>query len=245
MIKNFLILLMVVFSVNGAKYHTDSRGAEIHTPFRWIVADSTARMALSVNAVDTQKFCFQLADTTIWCLIDNSPKNWAWVSGKKVDSLYMRTFQAVTAGISGGLRLGSGDFLSVYDTGSFACTTKVGEGFTVQKIGRIRYTIIGDVVTMEIDSQFIGTSNSNFWLLRTGMPIHLMPTKETYSPIGMVMDNGVYVAASACMYSITDAVNDSLIMIIPTGGNGAFTSPGTKGFNGQHSNAKTCWTYKK
>lgn len=149
------------------------------------------------------------------------------------------------ARIDGGLRLGSGDFLSVYDTGSFACTTKVGEGFTVQKIGRIRYTIIGDVVTMEIDSQFIGTSNSNFWLLRTGMPIHLMPTKETYSPIGMVMDNGVYVAASACMYSSTDAVNDSLIMIIPTDGNGAFTLSGTKGFNGQYPNAKTCWTYKK
>lgn len=392
--RTFLLLFVMALSAFGQAYHADNRTTTIHTPFRWVVADSAARVGLTVTARDTQKLCFQLADTSIWCLIDNSPLKWAFISGKKVDSLYLRTFQAVTAGITaanidtshsrhatadsatipvlkgtktfrdssyfagglrgsrlymqtasvdsftksfvvrgnvfgfsqtagscpftsygttnkingyfgtlsnndggvicydssgtarinlptrgsgyilgsiainqttpdsnltvggsahvtgnaridGGLRLGSGDLLSVYDTGSFACTTKVGEGFTVQKIGRIRYTIIGDVVTMEIDSQFIGTSNSNFWLLRTGMPIHLMPTKETYSPIGMVMDNGVYVAASACMYSSTDAVNDSLIMIIPTGGNGAFTSSGTKGFNGQYPNAKTCWTYKK
>lgn len=101
MIKKILFFVFLcVLSVNGVKYHQDSRGAEIHTPFRWIVADSTARMALSVAAADTQKFCFQLADTSIWVLIDNSPKNWAWVSGKKADSLWIRTFQAVTAGIT-------------------------------------------------------------------------------------------------------------------------------------------------
>lgn len=86
MIKKVLLgILVCVFSVNGVKYHQDSRGAEIHTPFRWIVADSSARLALSVAAADTQKFCFQLADTSIWLLIDNSPKVWRWISGKKVN----------------------------------------------------------------------------------------------------------------------------------------------------------------
>lgn len=94
MIKKIFILLMIVFSVNGAKYHQDSKGVEIHTPFRWVVANSTARVALTVTAQDTQKLCFQIADTTIWMLSDNSPKRWTWVSGKEVDSLY----------VSGGLR---------------------------------------------------------------------------------------------------------------------------------------------
>lgn len=89
MIKKIFILLMIVFSVNGAKYHQDSKGVEIHTPFRWVVANSTARGALTVTAQDTQKLCFQIADTTIWMLSDNSPKRWTWVSGKKVDSLYV------------------------------------------------------------------------------------------------------------------------------------------------------------
>jgi hypothetical protein len=101
MIKNFLMLLVLCcFSVFGVKYHQDSRGAEIHTPFRWVVADSTAKAALSLAAADTQKFCFQLSDTSIWCLIDNSPLRWAFISGKKADSLLIRTFQAVTAGIT-------------------------------------------------------------------------------------------------------------------------------------------------
>ena len=143
------------------------------------------------------------------------------------------------------LQLGTGDLLSVYDTGSFACTTSVSEGFTTQKIGSIRYTIIGDVVTMEIDGEFMGTSNSNLWLLRTGIPSHLLPTKETYSPVGMVMDNGVWVAASVCLYLNTNTDNDSLIVIIPTGGTGIFTASGPKGFNGLFPNSKTCWTYKK
>lgn len=55
---------------------------------------------MTVTARDTQKMCFQLADTTIWVLTDDSPKRWTWVSGKNVDSLYMRTFLAVTAGIT-------------------------------------------------------------------------------------------------------------------------------------------------
>lgn len=101
MIKNVLLgILLCVCSISGVKYHQDSRGAEIHTPFRWIVADSTAKAALSLSATDTGKFCFQLSDTSIWCLIDNSPLKWAFISGKKTDSLYLRTFQAVTAGIT-------------------------------------------------------------------------------------------------------------------------------------------------
>lgn len=72
----FTVLLLVATACTGAKYHTDSRGSEIHTPFRWTFADSAARVNQSVVAADTGKLAIQISDTTVWLLQKNSPKMW-------------------------------------------------------------------------------------------------------------------------------------------------------------------------
>ena len=78
-----LIVILTACVLFGQTYHADMTSTAIHTPFRWIVADSAARVNLTVAARDTQKLCLQMSDTTIWLLLDNSPKVWKWISGNK------------------------------------------------------------------------------------------------------------------------------------------------------------------
>ncbi len=88
--KVFAFVLFLAVLCFCASYHTDTRSTDVHTPLRWIAADSTARVGLSVAARDTQKVCFQASDTTFWMLMDNSPLKWSWVGGRTVDSLYVK-----------------------------------------------------------------------------------------------------------------------------------------------------------
>lgn len=87
-----------------AALHKDTRGTQVHTPFRWNVADRTALEALSVTANDTDCMAFQRSDSSIYVLRDNSPKIWIRVAGGDTSwtapcSLYDgSTFRAAVTG---------------------------------------------------------------------------------------------------------------------------------------------------
>lgn len=96
--KNITLFTVLFAGLCFAGYHKDERGSSVHTPYRWVVADATARTALSVAAADTLKLCLQMSDTTTWVLVNNSPVRWVGIVGRGVispDSV------AATKGISG------------------------------------------------------------------------------------------------------------------------------------------------
>lgn len=129
------------------------------------------------------------------------------------------------ARIDGGLRLGSGDLLSVYDTGSFACTTTTAY-LTVAAIGIVRYTIIGNAVTLRINGPLSGTSNStDFTINAGGMPANALPDS-------VVSGSGSYVYDNGSPYgSLWDLVPSTKKITINKYNVAAFQASGIKGIN--------------
>ncbi len=89
--KILLAILMLWFCAYPAAiiYHKDNRTSNVHTPFRWIFADSAARVGASCVAADTQKLALQENNFTIWELDDATP-TWKQVGGRKYDTLWVR-----------------------------------------------------------------------------------------------------------------------------------------------------------
>lgn len=62
--------------------HRSQTGEQVHTPFRWIVADQTEREALSVLSDEVGKLAWQTDDNTVHVLAAVSPSTvWANVGG--------------------------------------------------------------------------------------------------------------------------------------------------------------------
>jgi len=59
--------------------HNTLDGVEVHTPFRWDVADDAARLALVVSVSDIKKLCYVQATTGVWILTGVSPATWKQV----------------------------------------------------------------------------------------------------------------------------------------------------------------------
>lgn len=73
--KLMLFVILCIIPVCGS-LHKNSRTTQVHSPFRWVFADSAARVAESVTTSDTDKVAYQIADSSIWVLRDNDPKTW-------------------------------------------------------------------------------------------------------------------------------------------------------------------------
>jgi hypothetical protein len=72
------VTLMILFAVfcTFSGIHNNMRLTQVHSPFRWVFADSAARVAESVTTSDTDKVAYQKSDSSIWVLRDNDPKTW-------------------------------------------------------------------------------------------------------------------------------------------------------------------------
>jgi len=107
--KICLLVLLFAFTVLCGTHH-DFRGTQVHTPFRWIFADSTARADEAVAAADTHSVAFVLSDTSQWILLDNSPKTWVKLSVQDdslnynmyIDSIKSSFIEATKVDINGG-----------------------------------------------------------------------------------------------------------------------------------------------
>ncbi len=70
-------------------FHHKSTGRNNHHPYRWTVADDTAREAITTNAdgtsiTDTDGLyckCYQTDDDTEWIIIDTDPLTWEQMGG--------------------------------------------------------------------------------------------------------------------------------------------------------------------
>lgn len=74
--KNVILLIFGLVFVSNSALHKNARTTQVHSPFRWVFADSAARVAESVTTSDTDKVAYQKSDSSIWVLRDNSPKTW-------------------------------------------------------------------------------------------------------------------------------------------------------------------------
>lgn len=85
----------------------------------------------------------------------------------------------------------SNETLSTYDEGSFTATYSTSY-FTVQQTATYYYVLVGKMVTI-YPANITGTSNATT-AVGTGLPAHLIPTRDQNCTISSVVDNGTSVA---------------------------------------------------
>lgn len=78
--------------------HNNLINANIHRPFRWIVANDTERLAIDLSDVpdseksyEVYKTCLQQSDSTVWFLSNHSPITWLMLSNGVDYNEYQQT----------------------------------------------------------------------------------------------------------------------------------------------------------
>ena len=123
------------------------------------------------------------------------------------------------------LKLGTGSYLKTYVEGTFPCTLKTSD-VTVQQVGTINYTVIGNFVSLSFPN-IKGTSNSaGLYIYCGSIPEVVAPTTFMSVPIAGIVDNGTPVIGGDVQYY---SVAGEKFLIRKSGG---FTSSGTKGLYG-------------
>jgi len=165
--KNFLPFIFAFSLLAFGTPHKNLETTQLHSPFRWVFADSAARVAESVTTGDTDKVAYQKSDSSMWVLRDNSPKTWIELGNKTVlntDSVKVARGVSIDSGLAVGkttttdslsstkgidaprgtfdsLNFGTAGFVT-YDSGSFPCTTTaVGTCHTGDGFGSPKDTI--------------------------------------------------------------------------------------------------------
>jgi hypothetical protein len=85
------------------------------------------------------------------------------------------------------LQLGTGDLLSVYDTGSFACS--LFDNATYRAVVTARYTIIGNVVNLSIPS-VTGTMSGVTTTFLGTIPTVIRPNRSALIGTTVILNNG-------------------------------------------------------
>jgi len=80
--KNFLPFIFAFSLLAFGTLHKNLETTQVHSPFRWVFADSAARVAEAVTTSDTDKVAYQKSDSSMWVLRDNSPKTWICMSNR-------------------------------------------------------------------------------------------------------------------------------------------------------------------
>jgi hypothetical protein len=99
--KRLFYLLLIAFSVYPVE-HKNLSGTQLHSPYRWIFADSATMSVATLSATDTNKTAFRSDDNTVWVLRNAGSKTWKQVGGIQFDSLtsdsiYQRSNRGTTA----------------------------------------------------------------------------------------------------------------------------------------------------
>lgn len=137
------------------------------------------------------------------------------------------------------LKLGDGSYLKNYVEGSFPCTLKTSD-VTVQQVGTINYTIIGNVVHLTFPYIY-GTSNSTQLRLYCGGLTGLLDAgRYICYDVPYITDNAVrYPGTVTYMYGLGN------YFAFTKKDNTPFTSSGYKGIGGWLTGNKTTITYIK
>lgn len=116
----YFVVLFLALNVNllGIDLHTNSRGSNVHTPYRWVFADSAARVNSTVTVSDTLKLALQKSDSTTWLLLSTTGVKWKKVSdGGRLtgtDIQVTDSIKGVTGTFTGNLVADTGTFTKQY-----------------------------------------------------------------------------------------------------------------------------------
>jgi hypothetical protein len=252
-----LIILLIASFVHSEVSHSTMSGTSVHTPYRWVFADSSARVGQSVTSADTLKLALQKSDSTTWVLVSITGTKWKKISfaqnqnllttssvvydsvfstrgiatGKRItgtdiqvsdsiigvtgtfsgvnksDSVFstkginsnaritgtdvaVNDSVAAPRGVFDSIKLGSGDWLSTYDTGTVSMTAT---GWNTGGVP-VKYTNIGALVilTVPIIPKTVSTTDLSIGTL----PANLRPaSNREYIVFGV--DNSVSCAVRA------------------------------------------------
>ncbi|MDD5060672.1 MAG: hypothetical protein PHN44_00105 [Candidatus Marinimicrobia bacterium] len=176
--KNAWLFILGLSFLTFGTLHKDSRTTQVHSPFRWVFADSAARVAESVTTSDTDKVAYQKSDSSIWVLRDNSPKTWISLSsGSNVkdeafDSIYSRT-GVVDSIFSTKIYLRDTALIAnapAYTSGTDSASVV---GFSDKDSIYVEWNRVGNLVFMHFPNLFTGTSSSNEF--RINIPSSMPP----------------------------------------------------------------------
>lgn len=161
--KNVMLLIMLLYVGVFAIFHDRARTSQVHTPFRWVFADSTARNAESVTENDTDKVAYQMSDSSMWVLRDNDPKTWIQLSRERkldLDSISARSVSAsgtveadsVYTRVVEADSLKAGSMFFKCDSGNFPCTLALftGSYMGTDSIGTAKWVRQGRSICMWI-----------------------------------------------------------------------------------------------
>lgn len=122
------------------------------------------------------------------------------------------------------LQLGGGSYLKTFVEGTLPCTLKTTD-VTVQQVGVIKYTVIGNSVTLTFPFIY-GTSNSNSLRLYCGgLTGVLDPGVKLYCNVSALVDNGTTSTEGHVVYWHGSGNYFAFL----TSGGGTFNSTGAKG----------------
>jgi hypothetical protein len=123
--------------------HSAMTGASMHVVHAWSVADSAARLALSVTAADVGKLALQTDTGRLWCLTDDSPVTWT----SDYDAL-LTLLTAAQRGWSGNRTFTSSDSAVLADAGKKLYSNVAGaHTFTIPLNATIAFGA-NDVITL-------------------------------------------------------------------------------------------------
>lgn len=170
--------------------------------------------------------------------IDTIKGNTVFTGAVSVDSL--KSTKGVTAprGFLDSLKLGSGDWLKTCKTGTIPCTLKTST-VTTQQTGVIKYTIIGNLVTLAFPFIYSTSNSTSLELHCGGLTGDLNPGYKFGCSLS-VIDNGVSVSGSAnYLYGSGD------YFIFKKYDNSSFTTSGNKGIGNWITATQSTITYTK
>ena len=124
----FFLVLLATQTLFAQVYHADQKTTAMHTPFRWVWADSAARVAQATTKRDTTKIGYQVDDFSVWYLVDSLP-TWNRVGTYKADSLTVAgTITADSLNARSGEFTGTLNVDSLHSTKGITATTGTFSG---------------------------------------------------------------------------------------------------------------------
>lgn len=183
--------------------HSNAPAGDVHLPFNWVVANATARAALTVTLNDVYKALYQIDTGKVYILTDDSPVTWTIVNPDVAPSSILTTHvkRNATQSANNGV-----DTLVSFDT-------EISDTANAWVIGTpTRITTPAAVTKARITAQLAWASNSTnnraVTIFKNGTTIVVQQDQKAFSNSNMVITSGLITVTPGDYFTLS-AYQDS------------------------------------